>query len=305
MKPIQLKFKCEEDWNEMSPTLQGKFCQKCQFEVTDFTQMSSIEIKTYLSKNLNNRICIRAHDAQFEQLNHEHDTWKMSNVQVMRKAMFFSLVIVFGMTLFSCSSHDGEKTIQELHRTTINAVNTLDKTVQLLAKKEYQEEEKAPLVKRVKEQIFEWRHRKDPVEDTLEKDDYYIHGGSPVFSESFKTFIKDEVAQDSTEALDTLVEIREEIPVLTEEAIFVFEARVYPNPVPAATTLKVVLPSDQPIFSARLFAMNGNLLSEITEENLFKGAHKFPIIMQEFPPAIYLLQIQSNDYSETLQVVKR
>lgn len=41
---IQIPAPCHENWNEMSPETQGRFCNSCQKTVIDFTQCSDEEI---------------------------------------------------------------------------------------------------------------------------------------------------------------------------------------------------------------------------------------------------------------------
>jgi hypothetical protein len=49
---------CQENWEEMRPEFQGRFCQNCQKTVVDFTQMSDAEVVRWLEKE-NGRVCGR------------------------------------------------------------------------------------------------------------------------------------------------------------------------------------------------------------------------------------------------------
>ena len=55
IKKIQISIPkpCFENWNEMTPTLRGKFCSSCQKEVIDFTEKSDLEISNLISRNKN------------------------------------------------------------------------------------------------------------------------------------------------------------------------------------------------------------------------------------------------------------
>ena len=61
MKNHKLKIEkpCNENWDKMSKNNQGRHCQLCDKTVVDFTKMSSEEIKEYLVKRGNERICGR------------------------------------------------------------------------------------------------------------------------------------------------------------------------------------------------------------------------------------------------------
>lgn len=41
---IKMKFRCSEDWDQMSITSNGRFCDQCQHEVLDLTSRSIAEI---------------------------------------------------------------------------------------------------------------------------------------------------------------------------------------------------------------------------------------------------------------------
>lgn len=45
---------CHEDWNNMTPTLQGRYCQACEKEVTDFSQMTDAQIVQLIEKGKGN-----------------------------------------------------------------------------------------------------------------------------------------------------------------------------------------------------------------------------------------------------------
>ncbi|MFK7747924.1 MAG: carboxypeptidase-like regulatory domain-containing protein [Kordia sp.] len=50
---VQIPEPCHEDWNKMSPTEKGKFCNICTKEVVDFTSKSDEELVTYFTNNGN------------------------------------------------------------------------------------------------------------------------------------------------------------------------------------------------------------------------------------------------------------
>lgn len=58
---------CHEDWNNMTPTLQGRYCQACEKEVTDFSQMTDAQIVQFIEKGKGNH-CGRF---RFDQLDRE------------------------------------------------------------------------------------------------------------------------------------------------------------------------------------------------------------------------------------------
>ncbi len=45
---------CHEDWNEMTSTLQGRYCQACEKEVTDFSQMTDAQVVQFIEKGKGN-----------------------------------------------------------------------------------------------------------------------------------------------------------------------------------------------------------------------------------------------------------
>ena len=51
MQKLQLSIPepCHENWQEMTPTQQGRFCKACAKEVIDFSMMTDTEVLNYFA----------------------------------------------------------------------------------------------------------------------------------------------------------------------------------------------------------------------------------------------------------------
>ncbi len=90
---ISLSFQCNEDWNKMTPTDQGRHCQTCNKVVTDFTSLTDTEIINYLLKNKNS--CGRFKPSQLNRTYTLYKIQKRSNwpaIAAMLIAGFVSVV---------------------------------------------------------------------------------------------------------------------------------------------------------------------------------------------------------------------
>lgn len=65
---LYLKDPCSANWEDMSPSQQGKFCQQCQKEVVDFTQLPFSAIKDFFEE-AQGEVCGRFQQPQLEQFN--------------------------------------------------------------------------------------------------------------------------------------------------------------------------------------------------------------------------------------------
>lgn len=67
--PIQLSIPtpCSEAWQRMSPTDDGRYCQHCQKEVIDFTEMTDQELVSYLQQS-NGQVCGRVQEGQLDRV---------------------------------------------------------------------------------------------------------------------------------------------------------------------------------------------------------------------------------------------
>lgn len=63
--PLHIKEPCSANWQDMSPSQQGKFCQECQKEVVDFTNFSTHQIQEFFQKE-QGRVCGRFEKGQLD-----------------------------------------------------------------------------------------------------------------------------------------------------------------------------------------------------------------------------------------------
>ena len=72
MKPKNIQFKiddpCHEDWNQMMPETNGRFCGSCTKSVVDFTGMSDFSIVNYLQNHKTEKVCGRFTKPQLDRV---------------------------------------------------------------------------------------------------------------------------------------------------------------------------------------------------------------------------------------------
>lgn len=89
---IQIPTACHENWDKMNAAVQGKFCNSCQKNVTDFTLMNNNELVNFFKKNPEN-ICGRFNDNQLNTnllIPRKKIPWLKYFFQVAIPAMLFS-----------------------------------------------------------------------------------------------------------------------------------------------------------------------------------------------------------------------
>jgi len=64
---VSIPQPCTQNWGDMDPTTQGRFCSSCQKRVTDFTKLSNEQILALLS--LSGNTCGRITEVQLRTLN--------------------------------------------------------------------------------------------------------------------------------------------------------------------------------------------------------------------------------------------
>jgi hypothetical protein len=90
---IKNTFACAENWDKMSPTEKGKFCEVCTKEVIDFTTLSKNEIIAVFKKNNYQALCARAYSTQLSTIYLEDSLENVSwNLPFWQKFLLVFLV---------------------------------------------------------------------------------------------------------------------------------------------------------------------------------------------------------------------
>ena len=102
---IQIPNPCHEDWNQMLPAEQGRFCQSCEKTVVDFSQMSDDQVLNYfkLKQQNSERVCGRFRAEQVSKpVQIQWQSWPRS---LQRFAMALVAVVLLGGAS-ACQSTD-------------------------------------------------------------------------------------------------------------------------------------------------------------------------------------------------------
>jgi hypothetical protein len=93
---IQIPSPCHEDWNQMLPAEQGRFCQACEKTVVDFSQMSDEQVLNYfkIKQQTSERVCGRFRAEQVSKPVPFH--WQKWPLSLQRFAMALVAVVLLG-----------------------------------------------------------------------------------------------------------------------------------------------------------------------------------------------------------------
>ncbi len=105
---ISIPKPCHEDWNTMTPSEKGRFCDSCAKTVIDFTTMSSLHIQDFLAENQNQKICGHFKKTQLDTIHLSIPIQVIKTRQTFGRSFMLALLIAMGTTLVNCTNHDGE-----------------------------------------------------------------------------------------------------------------------------------------------------------------------------------------------------
>lgn len=292
MKQLGIQKPCAEKWSEMTPTAQGAFCSQCAKNVIDLSSSSHAEIRAVMKAAGGEEVCARIRRSQLDSFNQEMRAWQLSSPRTFQSAMVFSLVVVFGLTLFSCSNEKEQKTIREIQA--IGQMISVPET-------ETAEEVSEPAVREVIPpvaisavevlSVVEYPSpQKEEVIENIFDMEYMIQGGIGFYQAEaipMPVYIDEVIEYDENGA---------EIPK-------VFSSIAYPNPATDRTTLEVKLPEDG-MSEISLYDLTGKLVQPVFSGGLKRGTHNYPVEVSELPVGMYLFVVRSGTHSETVRIIK-
>lgn len=293
MKNIGIEKPCSENWNKMTPTEKGAFCQKCAKQVHDFSNRSVNEIKQTLLELSGQSVCARMTTRQDEELNAEFKIWIAQKKRNPQQLFIAALLIVFGLTLFSCEDERDQKQIETVQQIAYHiATNETAKLEPIIINEEVIA---VPTPPEIVEMDYimgampvEFVQALPPEEVEVIEEPVILGGiGSSI---SYLTFL---------EETTTTVELDENgVPYPTE-----FKALAFPNPAIESTTLEIQAPEKERM-DINLYDTSGKLIREIHSGKIPRGTFRQLIDLNDLNSGLYLIIIQSKDFKETVRIVK-
>ncbi len=305
MKNITIPEPCSENWNEMTPTQKGAFCQKCALDVYDFTNKSGDEIRTILAQSVGSRVCGRIENVQLAELNSDFEAWRINNSRSYQRAWIFTLFVVFGLTLFSCEEENIAKKMQQVGQRIL--------TEQIAEFKESHEADGSPVAAGAMVMATgEESMQVAPFIETVEIE--YLTMGvmameEPIIHENVLVpYNEIEVAENyilgaMRSSLSYEEYLEESFSTASDEIETVLSGLMYPNPATNESTLKLSMPNDANAV-VNLYGLNGAFIREIHSGRVSKGDTEFGIDLTDLENGVYMVVIVSDQQKETVKFTK-
>ena len=127
MQKIQLSIPepCHENWQQMTPTDQGRFCNACAKEVIDFSTMTDTQVLNYFSNLTNEKVCGRALPEQLDRT--------LSRPETPKKKLFWYWNYVVMFFMFFTKGNNAHAQTPVKPATELTPVDTPDLRGQIIA----------------------------------------------------------------------------------------------------------------------------------------------------------------------------
>lgn len=299
MKAIRIDEPCHENWSEMTQTDRGAFCQKCTVDVHDFSKMNLNQIKLVLKENAGQHLCGRFENKQLESLNHEFEVWKMNQPKSFQSRFVFALLLVFGLTLFSCEEED---LVQLAKLNSIELKSSLTEPDKTLADKIFWSQD-AIIVNEMME-----LETVEPIEcikmgELAYPDEYETQvvpqqwlgmvAGGPMIDRTYYEYLDQTIQPDSATTLP------EDVVTIYNP----FETKLFPNPTNDFSNFSIYV-NEPAQFQIEIYSITGQKINELHNGELSEGRHPFEIDLTNYTTGTYLLKVWSEKQEETVKLIK-
>lgn len=302
MKAIRIDEPCNESWNEMNPTERGAFCRKCSVDVYDFSKMNLNQIKLTLKENAGQHMCGKFESRQLDILNHEFEVWKLNQPKSFQSRFVFALLLVFGLTLFSCEEED---LVQISKLNAIELKSSLTEPDTLIADQLFWSQDSI-----IVSEMIPDIEPVEPVEcvkmgelATYTDMDTDIDGdrqnwlgqvaGGPMIDQTYYDYLDQTIEPDSSTKLPEKV-----INVYNP-----FETKLFPNPTSDQSNFSIYV-NEPAQFQIDIYSITGQKINELHKGELSEGRHQFDIDLSNYTSGTYLIKVWSDQQEETIKVMK-
>ncbi len=299
MKAIRIDEPCHEKWNEMTPTDRGAFCQKCEVDVYDFSKMNLNQIKLVLKDNAGQHMCGKFENKQLESLNHEFEVWKMNQPKSFQSRFVFALLLVFGLTLFSCEEED---LVQLSKLNAIELKSSLAEPDRTLADKIFWSQDSIIAAEMLQLETLEphefikmgeLAYPENYETQVIEYHSLGMVAGGPMIDGNYYEYLNETIQPDSSTTLPE--------PVIT--VYNPFETKLFPNPTNGPSNFSIYV-NNPAQFKIEIYSISGQKINELHNGELSEGRHQFDIDLSNYSTGTYLIKIWSEKQEETLKLMK-
>jgi hypothetical protein len=214
--------------------------------------------------------------------------------------MLLSLIVVFGRSLFSCSSEQEKEKIIQVQQTVEQNLAPISQEEKITTKPEQVESANLPALL----EPIEFMKDLERI-DTIYRD---IEEISIIDSDKREYVgVMMGMAVSTIQYQNYLQEIIPTIPTEYDEnglpIPLKFASKVFPNPIVDQTTLEIELPIKDR-FQIDMYDMTGKYIQSIYSGKINRGTFRQAIDMTNLMPGNYLITILSKEYKESIQVNK-
>lgn len=304
MKAIGIKNACTEDWNTMDHNEKGAHCQKCAMQVHDFTGKSAHEIRDILYQLNGNRVCGRITEPQLDQLNSDFEAWQHSTRRHMERATLFAFIIVFGISMVSCTTEKDKESIREFQEKAVTVLTTDSNTNGQNELTDHQVVEQ--VIEPIKQDIipepielaapvdYEIIEKEVIIEDISVGKEKVMMLGGMAYTAVYASYLEEIIPADTIPD-----EYDESGRLIPKE----FNISAYPNPTASISNIKFEVPvkTDAQIL---LFNSSGQQVRSIESSTYGRGTHELSLDLTDLETGLYFLIINSKEFSKTVKISK-
>lgn len=299
MKLISIPEPCHENWNDMSITEKGRYCSSCSKVVIDFTNRSKASIlQEYLNADPNGeKICGMFKNTQLEEINRDFEMYTFRSKKSFQSAFVFSLMLVFGLTLFSCTSEEQKNEFEKFRVEAVGRIledeKDLTPEIEMIDPEITMVEEMTvgELLIGCEGPVEVFSGAEKPQEPEI-YERHRITMGVPYDVIHFNNDFVQEVIQQSEEY--------DERGGLLPNS---FSLSAYPNPTVDYSHIEIKVPKDE-VFNWYLISSDGKLIQSNQQLELKRGTHTIDLDLIDQPPGIYFMNLQSSSMKETVRILK-
>lgn len=277
----------------MTPTEQGAYCEKCATNTFDFRNKNAEEINLILRQHLGQHVCGQLTQEQIDAMNTEFEQWSFRSQKSFQSAFVLSLLVVFGLGLFSCQDQRQATEINAFRQATQEIVNTYNTVDPLLSDAAFGAFTDAS--------SFIPEEQPEEVEEVWE----ISYGGAIAYDVAYGDYLYERYPDPE------IIEVEYEAPMWypeEEEQVIeapapVFSAMAFPNPTTENVTLELQVPNDAR-YEIALFDMSGRFHGNLYSGEISAGQFRQPVELIDLPTGMYLIVIISDGLKETVRVNK-